>query len=52
MKIKGLLLGALALGGMQGVLAQTLPAGFQRTDRKSTRLNSSHTVLSRMPSSA
>ena len=25
---------------------------FERLDRKSTRLNSSHTVLSRMPSSA
>ena len=27
-------------------------SGYSRGDRKSTRLNSSHTVLSRMPSSA
>jgi uncharacterized repeat protein (TIGR01451 family) len=32
MNIKGWLLGTLLLGGMQGAFAQTLPAGFQRTD--------------------
>ena len=34
------------------VLLETLPADIASTDRKSTRLNSSHSTLSRMPSSA
>ena len=33
-------------------LAMGLPVAEKRTDRKSTRLNSSHNVISRMPSSA
>ena len=36
------------LNGMRGMLA----GGGWRLDRKSTRLNSSHALLSRMPSSA
>ena len=40
---------------MQGIcncLVAELPVAIVSVDRKSTRLNSSHTVLSRMPSSA
>ena len=37
-------------GYLQGDLVD--PASADEVDRKSTRLNSSHTVLSRMPSSA
>ena len=43
-------------GGGNGILSQLKKAGFNwqdmRTDRKSTRLNSSHNRESRMPSSA
>jgi len=40
-------------GGLTGkVLAQIFLERDPRTDRKSTRLNSSHTLESRMPSSA
>ena len=41
----------LIKAGQGGVLAAILPKGM-RADRKSTRLNSSHERLSRMPSSA
>ena len=34
------------------LLMQSLPEDWKYTDRKSTRLNSSHTDISRMPSSA
>ena len=41
------------LGWRQVFLPATAPAEWQdREDRKSTRLNSSHNVASRMPSSA
>ena len=36
----------------RGISAQTTPQMLVRIDRKSTRLNSSHLKLSRMPSSA
>ena len=39
-----------AVGG--GVIGQLLPIVMGMADRKSTRLNSSHLDLSRMPSSA
>ena len=41
-----------AMPGSTEVTRTPVPARSQRRDRKSTRLNSSHTVLSRMPSSA
>ena len=49
--------GALGIWSLVGVGAimgdiSTNPAGFFPEDRKSTRLNSSHTPISRMPSSA
>ena len=49
--------GSNAAAGAVGSIAGTFLGGplgsaVERTDRKSTRLNSSHTVLSRMPSSA
>ena len=45
---------AVATAILAGVIAQILvmPPGALATDRKSTRLNSSHRLLSRMPSSA
>ena len=46
---------ALQHSGLQQVLFNAPPAGANRDgaqDRKSTRLNSSHTDISRMPSSA
>ena len=50
------LLRFVGLGGLENELAKSLPYGSQRlleiADRKSTRLNSSHTDISRMPSSA
>ena len=41
-------------GGPAGMMAaiQSASCGCDVTDRKSTRLNSSHNVISRMPSSA
>ena len=41
--------------GPNATMTRTLPSGIslsQEGDRKSTRLNSSHTDISRMPSSA
>ena len=49
------LLLATALMGVTGMQAQKAPQDMDRfidADRKSTRLNSSHRSLSRMPSSA
>ena len=43
-------LATLDLGPLQSI--DDLTVGLKLQDRKSTRLNSSHTVLSRMPSSA
>ena len=44
---------ALSLAESRGVLFAAVPAfGFLLVDRKSTRLNSSHSSVSRMPSSA
>ena len=50
MNYKLLLLGFLSLGFAR-ISAQTFPLQVKE-DRKSTRLNSSHVALSRMPSSA
>ena len=44
--------GANLLGGMLSSNAQENAANTSAADRKSTRLNSSHIPLSRMPSSA
>ena len=41
-----------AIGGIFGTLQQSLAYRDWETDRKSTRLNSSHEIPSRMPSSA
>ena len=50
------LTGTLLFGGTQLVFANELEdiqnAGVIKVDRKSTRLNSSHEIPSRMPSSA
>ena len=53
----GLILGAILVAFLLGLfyLTQTIgtaTAGYDTEDRKSTRLNSSHRLLSRMPSSA
>ena len=48
----GLLLGLLPLLGWLNWLLVLPPAVLGLIDRKSTRLNSSHTDISRMPSSA
>ena len=47
-----LLLAGLAALGTDGVLRSHPASPFARPDRKSTRLNSSHLGISRMPSSA
>ena len=41
-----------AVPEMAGCMAMTADGGWLLADRKSTRLNSSHTDISRMPSSA
>ena len=43
---------AFVLGGAICLLGQVITAIAMNVDRKSTRLNSSHTDISRMPSSA
>ena len=48
--MRKLTLGAIAAGAI--VAATAVPALAQVGDRKSTRLNSSHEFVSRMPSSA
>ena len=42
----------LDIGDVEGVVGLFTPDGAIQTDRKSTRLNSSHVSESRMPSSA
>ena len=54
------MLAALGVSSMEALIGQVVPAGIRlreplaeaNTDRKSTRLNSSHVSESRMPSSA
>ena len=43
---------AVSLGGTPGTINGIVNQVFPTLDRKSTRLNSSHTDISRMPSSA
>ena len=49
---KRVLEGLLFLSGDEGLSIEQLNGCVEELDRKSTRLNSSHRSLSRMPSSA